>query len=516
MGGSGSSAAKPFAQVFASNEPGSRGPVLGACVAQGKEASSWRMVMAAPLGVRVYDAYTAESLAITDNDVQAAIRSNAPFTAASASEPYEVEGGESRHRLALGCQSGKIIVLTISNGDVVGPVLELEHGAAVPAAGAAEAPSESPVRDLDASVTVLRFSKDSLYSGSRGRCLGWSFDGEAAAGALRREYHLPSCEDQVPGGPEASQESRDKVVTPSVLELVQLRGNSDDDTGSSQELLWIGLDNGIIAVFDARSGILVRRITTEGPEAVVSLAFVAGVNLMFALSAHKRVATWDAATYVLKQKYQAKLMCGADLSCMAVVRHEATDSNLLLLAGVDGSLCARRIVQRQDGKVNCLLMFCVEETGVDAGCPITSIHYHAASDCVLLGDAGCNLAVVAKLSEHCASTHERFTAHAAAREQAALVQENSVSVVVDSSSGGFSPDNVAVTSAVPSEASGQPHAAMGTASAQRNEVDGAAAGGPTAGPALAAAYSQNAPQPPAGGQGGVPFPVFEGSAADAV
>merc|ERR1719401_3393448 len=93
------------------------------------------------------------------------------------------------------------------------------------------------------------------------------------------------------------------------------------------------------------------------------------------------------------------MTCGADLSSMVAVVLRNPELSLLLLAGVDGSLCIRRVSRRADGKLNCVLLSYMECISGNKGCPITSIDYHAATDSVLVGDAACSVVVLEKLRE---------------------------------------------------------------------------------------------------------------------
>merc|ERR1719433_911441 len=142
----------------------------------------------------------------------------------------------------------------------------------------------------------------------------------------------------------------------------------------------------MIAVFDVQSGVLTRSFACTGPEAVTSLAHFCEEGVVFALSAHRRVSVWDTGAYSCLQKYRADLMtCSGDLSAMVAVKYRALEMSLLVLAGVDGSLCVRRVSRRADGKLNCVLLCYMASVSGDVGCPITSISYHAPTDSVLLG-----------------------------------------------------------------------------------------------------------------------------------
>merc|ERR1740121_2404617 len=104
-------------------------------------------------------------------------------------------------------------------------------------------------------------------------------------------------------------------------------------------------------------------------------------------------------TYSCLQKYPAELMtCGADLSAMIAVSLQEPELSLLMLAGVDSSLCVRRVSRRPDGKLNCVLLYFLESVGGD-GAPITSLNYHTGTDSVLIGDAGCAIAVLQNLKD---------------------------------------------------------------------------------------------------------------------
>jgi len=90
-------------------------------------------------------------------------------------------------------------------------------------------------------------------------------------------------------------------------------------------------------------------------------------------------------------------------SIMLAPGADGVEMALLLLAGVDGSLCVRRVSRRRDGKISCVLLCYLEGMSGSLGCPITSIDYHVATDSVLLGDAGCIVSLVSPLRSHLGS-----------------------------------------------------------------------------------------------------------------
>lgn len=181
----------------------------------------------------------------------------------------------------------------------------------------------------------------------------------------------------------------------------------DEEEGSQNMLLWVGLDTGSLAIFEASSGMLVRSFSCNGPEAVVCLSYSHRTRAVFTLSAHKRVSIWDSTNYSCLQRYAADLMtCGTDLSSMASASLRELELELLLLAGVDGSLCVRRIRRREDMKVNCVLLWYMENASGDMGCPLTSLSYHAGTDSVLLGTAACQVQLLAELRNQLGSTVE--------------------------------------------------------------------------------------------------------------
>lgn len=374
------SAAKPLAPLFADATEGRRGPVLGSALARGPEGSL-RLFVAAPLRLQVFDAHTAEPVA-EELPASAPLRAHAPFAVCCVGEEADeaAASAAAAQQLALGCQDGTVLVLALARGAVIGPTLVFcpDQGSS-PREDAGEGVGTRSGGSLSQSITALCFSgREKLYAGSRGRCRCLNLQ----TGSLDHDFVLP--------GDERS------LAAPSALLVI--RTSTED--GGQVEHLWIGLDSGGVAVFDVASGALVRCFQTDGPDALVALAHFPGDPFAFALSAHKRVSVWDVTSYALQQKYSAELiMCGADLSAMVAVQTRSPEMRLLLLAGVDGSLCARRVSRRADGKMNCVLLFYMECPGVDAGGPITSIHYHAATDSVLIGDASCTVRVVEKLQD---------------------------------------------------------------------------------------------------------------------
>eukprot|EP00971_Amphidinium_carterae_P261169 5181419-Amphidinium_carterae.1 len=146
---------------------------------------------------------------------------------------------------------------------------------------------------------------------------------------------------------------------------------------------------------------MVHSFSCAGPEVIVSLALCAAHSCIFALSAHRRVSIWDTSSRSCLQKYPADIItCGTDLSAMSPVQIKSPDMNLLFLAGIDGSLCIRRIHRRPKGKISCMLVCYLEQPGAVPGCPITTVTYHSATDSVLMGDAGCTVALLSPLKDH--------------------------------------------------------------------------------------------------------------------
>jgi len=399
----GGSSPRPLATLFGAEQEGRRGPTLGSAILRDPEASQgsgWRLMLVGPLRVQLFDAYTGQPIHLEDASVMSAINAHVPFTSCCmGEEAASSTASPSRYsttatQLALGCQDGVVLVFSLTSGSLSGPLYELKvDGEQSQQMGAeSESPEALPPSGgscLAMSVTTLRISGTGLYAGACGRCRLW----DLRSGELRREFHLP-------GG-------SDRLVTPGALCVVD--GVRRDGGAEEVTQLWIGLDNGGIAVFDVQSGVLVRSFST-GPEAVVSLALFCANSFVFALSAHRRVSVWDAVTYSFMQKYPAELItCGADLSAMVAAdvpsaNAETPEMALLLLAGVDGSLCVRRVGRRQDGKLHCVLMCYLENVSGNPGCPITSINYHAATDSVLLGDAGYTVSLLSPLQEQLGNT----------------------------------------------------------------------------------------------------------------
>lgn len=401
--GAASSSARSLAQTFGAEQETKRGPTLGSMLLHGAEGTTSRVALVAPLRVQLYDAYTAEAVAI-EADPATCIQSHAPFTACSTTQSH----------LAIGCQDGSVLVFAVADSTIAGPLYELRvEGEQPEGAEDAEAPAASRASScLVMSITALCIGADSeLYAGACGRCRLW----DLRCGELRREFHLPAAD----GRP----------VTPGTLCPV----NGVAGTGEEEAQLWIGLETGRIAVFDVRSGVLVRSFPCTGTEAIVSLAFVPSTAFVFALSAHRRVSVWSAASYGLLQKYPAELItCGSDLSAMLAIDVPSTQvassssagaavtptsasgqMALLLLAGIDGSLCVRRVSRRQDGKLNCVLLcyLSLAAGDRDLGCPITSIDYHADTDTVLLGDASCTVSLVSPLRDQLGHTPGEIPRH---------------------------------------------------------------------------------------------------------
>jgi len=401
MGGS-SSSSRPLASVFGvNNEARPRGPALGTAMVRGDEDSSgWRVLLVGPMCIQAFEAKTAQavpaeavfggfgksnSAGSKSSGMTPATGSrtqdiHAPFTACSV-----MQTGVSPDYLAIGCQDGTVLVFALDRGSGSDLLHELK-GELDQQEGAEESEPSHAKRSLTMSITALRMDLEHrLYAASCGRCRLW----DLRTGELLREFHPP-------GG-------NARQVTPSSLVVVD-SDIIERDAGASEApgaQLWIGLDNGTVAVFDIATGVLVRSFSCTGPEVIVSLALCRSDACVFALSAHRRVSIWETSSCAFLQKYPADLItCGTDLSAMESVQIGSPDISLLFLAGIDGSLCIRRVNRRPGGKISCVLLCYLEHPGAVPGCPITTVAYHKETDSVLLGDAGCTLALLSPLKAH--------------------------------------------------------------------------------------------------------------------
>ena len=340
------SASKPLASSCGEEETvGRRGPTLGSVLIDGVEAGSVRLLVVTPLKIQVYDAHTAKILDLQDL-MPSSLRSHLPMTSFSV----EAQSSSSR-RMAVGCQDGEVVIFSLEGGTA--KPLRSFH--------AEEDLAGESKHALAKSILALHLFNGQVFAGTSGRCMCWNLDD----GELQREFHLPSS---------------DQPVSASSLVTV---------TQESGLQLWTGLDVGSIAVFEVETGILMRSLACGGSEMVVALAFCSKTSAVFALSAHRRVTIWDTDSYACLQKYPAELMtCGADLSAMGAFDIPSINMSLLVLAGVDGSLCLRRITRREDRKLNCILLWYL---GAESGCPITALDFHEGSETILLGDAGCRV-----------------------------------------------------------------------------------------------------------------------------
>ncbi|CAE7286685.1 unnamed protein product [Symbiodinium natans] len=368
--GAGNSAPKPLATSFGEEAPGRRGPSLGSVLLEGPEANRYRLLLVTPLRIQLFDGHDAKPVELEES-VAAAVRSHSPLTsfASSASGASEASGSG---RMAIGCQDGAVLVFNLEVGTVRGPLHNFQIEEDGPARDASSA-------DLSRSVTALHLHEGLLFAGSCGRCTCWAL----ADSELQREFHLPGSEEQ--------------PATASSLVVVPQE---------SVRQLWVGLDNGLLVVFDVETGMLVRSFSCCGPEMVSALAFCEKTSAVFALSAHKRVSIWDSKSFACLQKYPAELMtCGADLSAMGAFDVPKLSLSLLVLAGVDGSLCLRRITRRTDSKLNCILLWYRGDAGGELGCPVTALNFHEGTETVLLGDAGCRVQLQ-NIREHVTSAAE--------------------------------------------------------------------------------------------------------------
>lgn len=406
MGARASTSEKGFAASFPAAE-GSRGPTLEGFLIPVLE-DGWRLVLTAPLGIQLFDAFTAVAIPHENAEAEQIMNEHLPLTSCTTSEcSFAAARSESEGQLvlmAVGCQDGTAIVYELRGGAVHGPLHVFsppvdEGGTKRPETTTANAVASSGSgRNLAQSITVLRIHQwETLFVGSSGRCVCW----DLKSGQLLRLIDLPDG----PDGP----------ATPTALCPVP----SSDETGVC---LWVGLDFGNIAVFNVTSGILARCFSCAGPEVLVALAYFQDERVVFALSAHRRVSVWDAQCHECIQKYPAELMtCGADLSSMTAFRIQELDLSLLILAGVDGSICVRRVSRRAGGKLNCVLVSFFECVSAD-GAPITSLTYHIPSDSMVVGDAGCAVSVLSKLKDQLGNTvqahNELQESRAAARDAA--------------------------------------------------------------------------------------------------
>lgn len=343
--GIGRSGLRPLATHFGTAE--TRGPTLGGALL--KREDEWLLVHVAPMHTRVYDAHSTSVLdveGVGDVDVDGKkFAKGAPFTTFSPGEPY----------FAVGCQDGTVLVCATS-----GVVRELKGDT-----GANEG-------DMAMSITAMFTSGHKLFAGSCGSCFLW----DMISGECLQKYH-PVGSASVPS-------------TPSSMCVVN---QTNDSVETSR--LWIGSDDGAVTCFEISTGEVVCSFSC-GSEVVVSLVHYEANTFVFALSAHKRVSVWDSGTCGFLHKYPAELIaCGGDLSAMSSARE-----SLLLLAGVDGSLCIRHVSRRADGKICCFLVWYVQNTGATPACPITYISYHLETDSVLLGDAAGSLALMPQLHAH--------------------------------------------------------------------------------------------------------------------
>lgn len=335
-----SSTAKQFATSFGEEETlGRRGPTLGSVLLDAEGSS--RLLVVTPLKIQVFDAHTAKVLDLPD---LVTLRSHLPMTS------FAVEPESSSRRMAVGCQDGEVLIFSLEGGSV--KPLRAFHE---------EDPADEVENAVAKSILALHLHQGYVFAGTCRRCMCWNVDD----GELQHEYHLPSS---------------DQPVSASSLVTVKRESGLQ---------LWTGLDVGSVAVFEVGTGMLVRSLPCGGHEMVVALAFCEKTSTVFALSAHRRVTIWDTNSYACLQKYPAELMtCGADLSAMGAFDIPSIDMSLLVLAGVDGSLCLRRITRRENGKLNCILLWYL---GGESGCPITALDFHVASETILLGDAGCRV-----------------------------------------------------------------------------------------------------------------------------
>jgi len=361
--GSSSSSPKSLHMVFGLDQDTRRGPTLGSMLMRAPQGEGHRLVMVAPLSLQLYDACASKSVEVGSRRVVTAVQNHIPFTTLAMSKDAPEDVGLSAPPcLATGTQRGSVVVFSLQEGMVCGPEHELRTV------------TNSDPDSTAVSITALHIAfRQDLFVGSRGHCQLW----DMKSGELRWEYCLPGGDD----------------TTPTSLYVLH-----SSETGAPR--LWVGLDDGQIAVYDVQHGILVRSFACTGKEAVINLASIQVDNLMFAVCGHRCLSAWDTETYAMIKKYHASMFtCGSDLSAMLATQAASPKLSLLILGGVDGSLCVRSIKRRTDGKVHCMLLYHLASVSATPGCPITSIDYHHTMDSLLVGDASCIITVVSDLQK---------------------------------------------------------------------------------------------------------------------
>lgn len=255
--GASTSASQPLASLFGKEQQGRRGPTLGSALLPTPEGRGWRLALMAPLCIQVFDAHTAQLVPMEESPAAAALQAHTPFTACCLSKDPVANPSNniSEQYMAVGSQDGTVLVFSLTRGTIHGPLHEFHVGTGDP-----QDDCRAGVGSLAMSITVVHFdSKSLVYAGSVGHCRCWNLE----TGALWREFPLPST---------SSDSGSDRDVAPS--SLVTTRRQLE--TGEVM-LLWVGLDNGNIAVFDVESGMLVRSFLCAGPEAM--LQFDSGIKV---------------------------------------------------------------------------------------------------------------------------------------------------------------------------------------------------------------------------------------------
>eukprot|EP00913_Durusdinium_trenchii_P008551 g8030.t1 len=334
------SSSKPLAANFGEEEAvGRRGPTLGSVLIEGNEAGTYKLVVVTPLKIQVYDAHTAKLLELQAHFSQLFD----PFLAEKLSGVVEENGGRHDDKPSCTCKS------TISE-------LELEV--------------QRLQEQLDETLTLLasqegrKNGSDCVVCMAQPRRYAFTPCGHrcvchlCAVGVSHTDRRCPICRTKVVRILRIRSRAPSSQRLPFRWDLFSFHLPSSDQPVAASSLvvvpqdsglqLWTGLDVGSVAVFELETGMLVRSLPC-GEEMVVALAFCEKTSAVFALSAHKRVTIWDTDSFSCLQKYPAELMtCGADLSAMGAFDIPSISMSLLVLAGVDGSLCLRRITRRED------------------------------------------------------------------------------------------------------------------------------------------------------------------------
>jgi hypothetical protein len=156
----------------------------------------------------------------------------------------------------------------------------------------------------------------------------------------------------------------------------------------STNALWAGYADSTVSVLYLESiGNFVKIPTLCKLPAV--MRWHSYMNVVVVSDSNAEVVVVSVSDHNVLHRYDASLVtCGAALSCLEILG----ERQLLLLGATDGSFCVRELLasEKSPQKLRCHLLRVWEVPESDAG-PVTCAAVDAATDTLLVGDAGCRV-----------------------------------------------------------------------------------------------------------------------------